>query len=84
MSNLDGTVAIVTGSATGIGLAIAKRMASEGANVVVADSGVNIAGEDADPSAAAIAAATRPKSAHAGGRGGRGRQVGMCRAGGDP
>ena len=56
MSNLDGTVAIVTGSATGIGLAIAKRMASEGANVVVADSGVNIAGEDADPSAAAIAA----------------------------
>ncbi|MBT06892.1 MAG: hypothetical protein CMM32_08280 [Rhodospirillaceae bacterium] len=56
MSNLDGTVAIVTGSATGIGLAIAKRMASEGANVVVADSGVNITGENPDPSAAAIAA----------------------------
>ena len=56
MNNLAGTVAIVTGSATGIGLAIAKRLTSEGANVVVADSGVNIAGEDADPSAAATAA----------------------------
>ena len=30
-------VAIVTGAASGIGLATAKRLASEGANVVVAD-----------------------------------------------
>ena len=56
MNNLAGTVAIVTGSATGIGLAIAKRLTSEGAYVVVADSGVSIAGEGADPSAATIVA----------------------------
>jgi NAD(P)-dependent dehydrogenase (short-subunit alcohol dehydrogenase family) len=33
----EGRVAIVTGAASGIGLATAKRLASEGANVVIAD-----------------------------------------------
>ena len=34
---LEGKVAIVTGAATGLGLAIAKKMAPEGAKVVIAD-----------------------------------------------
>jgi len=34
---LDGRVAIVTGGASGIGLATAQRLASEGARVIVAD-----------------------------------------------
>jgi NAD(P)-dependent dehydrogenase (short-subunit alcohol dehydrogenase family) len=35
--NLDGKVAVVTGSGNGIGEAIAKRFAAEGARVVVTD-----------------------------------------------
>jgi len=34
---LDGKVAIITGGARGIGLAIAKRYVAEGANIVIAD-----------------------------------------------
>src|SRR5262245_553544 len=34
---LDGRVAVVTGGASGIGLASARRMAAEGARIVVAD-----------------------------------------------
>lgn len=37
MKRLDGNVALVTGGASGIGLAIAKRLKSEGANVVISD-----------------------------------------------
>ena len=34
-NNFEGRVAIVTGAATGIGLAIAKRLNENGANVVL-------------------------------------------------
>lgn len=37
MSRLAGKTAVVTGSATGIGLAVARRFAAEGARVVIAD-----------------------------------------------
>ena len=37
MSSLDGKVAIVTGGAQGIGLAIARGLAAEGARIVIAD-----------------------------------------------
>lgn len=45
-------VALVTGGARGIGLAISRRLHALGASVVVADSGVSIAGSDPDPSIA--------------------------------
>ncbi|WP_079664426.1 SDR family NAD(P)-dependent oxidoreductase [Streptomyces sp. 3214.6] len=37
MGRLDGRVAIVTGGARGIGAAVARLLAAEGAHVVVAD-----------------------------------------------
>ena len=37
MARFDDMVAIVTGAATGIGYGIAKRLAGEGANIVVVD-----------------------------------------------
>ena len=49
---LDGRVAIVTGGARGIGAAISEKLVAEGASVIVADSGVDIAGNDPDPSVA--------------------------------
>ena len=49
---LAGRVAFVTGGASGIGLAIAERLADEGASVVVAD----LDGEQAEKVAAAIGA----------------------------
>src|SRR5687768_4283000 len=49
---LSGRVALVTGGARGIGLAISKRLHALGASVVVADSGVSISGSDADPAVA--------------------------------
>ena len=52
--SLNGRVALVTGGARGIGLAITRRLHALGASVVVADSGVSIAGESAD---AAVASA---------------------------
>jgi meso-butanediol dehydrogenase/(S,S)-butanediol dehydrogenase/diacetyl reductase len=50
MSRLDGKAAIVTGGGSGIGRAICKRFAAEGAAVVVAD----IAGDRAEEVAAEI------------------------------
>jgi NAD(P)-dependent dehydrogenase (short-subunit alcohol dehydrogenase family) len=50
--SLNGTVALVTGGARGIGLAIVRRLHALGAHVVVADSGVSIGGENPDPAVA--------------------------------
>ena len=49
---LSGRVAIVTGGARGIGLAIVEELHRRGASVLVADSGVSIAGADPDASVA--------------------------------
>jgi len=57
---LAGRVAIVTGGARGIGLAIAKGLAAHGARVVIADSGAGIGGDDPDPAVAGAAAAELP------------------------
>jgi NAD(P)-dependent dehydrogenase (short-subunit alcohol dehydrogenase family) len=46
---LSGRVAIVTGGARGIGLAIVEDLIEHGANVVVVDSGVSISGELVEP-----------------------------------
>ena len=46
MSSLDGRAAVITGGASGIGLATARRFAAEGADVVIADVNVE-AGEKA-------------------------------------
>jgi NAD(P)-dependent dehydrogenase (short-subunit alcohol dehydrogenase family) len=56
-SLFEGRVAIVTGGARGIGLAIAEELHRGGASVVVADSGVSISGEEPDASVAAAVAA---------------------------
>jgi NAD(P)-dependent dehydrogenase (short-subunit alcohol dehydrogenase family) len=55
--SLNGRVALVTGGARGIGLAISRHLHALGANVVIADSGVSIKGESADPSVAEAAVA---------------------------
>jgi len=49
---LSDRVAIVTGGARGIGLAISRHFHALGASVVIADSGVSISGESPDPSLA--------------------------------
>jgi NAD(P)-dependent dehydrogenase (short-subunit alcohol dehydrogenase family) len=53
---LQGRIAIVTGAASGIGRALATRLAQDGASVVIADL------EDYDVAAAAIAKATGSKT----------------------
>jgi NAD(P)-dependent dehydrogenase (short-subunit alcohol dehydrogenase family) len=57
VQSLSGRVAIVTGGARGIGLAIVEELHRHGASVVIADSGVSITGADPDPSVAAGIAA---------------------------
>ena len=42
MDRLEGKVAIVTGSATGIGYGISKRLANDGANLVMVDMDANM------------------------------------------
>jgi NAD(P)-dependent dehydrogenase (short-subunit alcohol dehydrogenase family) len=48
MGRLEGQVAIVTGGGTGIGGATARRLAEEGANVLIADINLQIANENVD------------------------------------
>lgn len=55
---LDGKIAVVTGAASGIGLAVAKRLAAEGAKIVIGDrnaDGVQEAARAIGPSASAMA-----------------------------
>ncbi len=49
---LSGRVAIVTGGARGIGLAIVEDLIAHGVAVVIVDSGVSIAGEPVEPTLA--------------------------------
>ena len=55
MDRLEGKVAIVTGSATGIGYGISKRLANDGANLVMVDMDTNMI----EQSASEIAARTK-------------------------
>lgn len=65
--SLDRRVAIVSGAARGIGLAIAEDLAALGARVVIVDSGVSISGQPEDPSLADKVVAARDGWAAVGG-----------------
>ncbi len=54
MGKLDGRIAIVTGAGGGIGAAVARAMAQEGAKIVVNDVGASLSGEGKDASAADV------------------------------
>ena len=60
---LDNRVAIVSGGAQGIGLAIAQDLVARGASVVIVDSGVSISGEPAQPGLADQVAKSLPRAA---------------------
>ncbi len=53
---LEGRVALVTGGARGVGLAIARALSEAGAKLAIADNGTGIGGEGADPTVARDAA----------------------------
>lgn len=57
VQTLSGRVAIVTGGARGIGLAIVEELHRRGAAILIADSGVSIAGTEPDPALAESVAA---------------------------
>jgi NAD(P)-dependent dehydrogenase (short-subunit alcohol dehydrogenase family) len=50
--SLSGRVALVTGGARGIGLAISRQLHALGAKLIIADSGVSVAGDNPDPAPA--------------------------------
>jgi NAD(P)-dependent dehydrogenase (short-subunit alcohol dehydrogenase family) len=60
---LDGRVAIVTGGARGIGLAIVEDLVSSGAAVVLVDPGVSISGEALEPQLASQVASGLERAA---------------------
>lgn len=60
---LEGRVAIVTGGARGIGLAIAEDLCKHAAAVVIVDAGVSVRGEPDEPDVAQKAAANLPRAA---------------------
>jgi NAD(P)-dependent dehydrogenase (short-subunit alcohol dehydrogenase family) len=60
---LDNRVAIISGGAQGIGLAIAQDFVARGAAVVIVDAGVSIAGEPAQPDLAVQAVKDLPRAA---------------------
>src|SRR5687767_10999804 len=60
---LDGRVAIVSGGARGIGLAIVEDFSARGAAVVIVDSGVSISGETEQPRLAEQVSATMQNTA---------------------
>jgi NAD(P)-dependent dehydrogenase (short-subunit alcohol dehydrogenase family) len=63
--DLNGKVALVTGGARGIGRAITAELITRGAQVLVADPGVSISGDEPDPALVERAVAELGPQAHA-------------------